>query len=147
MIDREDRSILAIVVGVAAYRDSVRRVVFQPHRALLLDALGDSFEGLWLPDVEAIPRSFSNWIPSWHSFDRGKVRQQFIDEGMRQLLRLIDSGDGSCRAFLGRARLCASRTANEHPLPQLNSIEATKFWNVILNSLIPRWVPSCSFFF
>lgn len=147
MIDREDRNILAIAVGVAACRDSVRRVVAQSHLELLRDALGDSFEGLWLPEVEAIPRSFSKWSPSWHSFNKSRVRQHFLDEGMRQMLRLVDSGVSSCDALVGRARLCASRAANEHLLAELNSIEATKFWNVILNYMIPRWAPSWNFLF
>jgi YOP proteins translocation protein K (YscK) len=147
MMDRDARCALAVAVGVAAYRDSLRKVVLKSHRSLLSGALGEAFAGLWLPSAEAIPRSSAKWAVSWDLFDAIRVKRQFADEGSRQMLRLIGGGNDSQCPVFGRARLCVSRTAFE-PLPsKLTDIDAARFFDTLVNYMIPRWAPSWSFLF
>lgn len=147
MMDREERGALATAIGIAAHRDSLRQVVLRPRLTALRGALGDAFDTLWLPAAEAVPRSLLPWGASWDFFDADGVRQQFAAEGVRQMLRLVRSADPEQRAVLGRAKLCASRTAIDPPLPRLMNSETSRFWDALTQYLIPRWAPSWNWLF
>jgi hypothetical protein len=142
MIDRDERESLAMAVGIAAHRRSLRCVIRTADLAVLRAAFGEAGDVIWQPAAEAVPHSELPWPVSWASFEVEAARRHMVVEGYRQLLRLVAAAEPAKPAVLGRAQLCAPRTASMLAPDPLPSAAATRLWDSLVRNFLPRWAPS-----
>ncbi len=134
MIGRDERESLALAVGIAAHRRSLRCVVRTTDLAALRAAFGEAGDVIWQPAAEAVPHSELPWSVSWASFEVDAARQHMVVEGYRQLLRLVAAAEPAQPAVVGRAQLCAPRTASGLAPVPLPSAAATRLWDSLVRN-------------
>lgn len=147
MIGRDERDSLALAVGVAAQRSSLRCVVRAADLGALRTTFGETGDIIWQPAAEAVPASELPWAVSWASFEPVAARRQMLVEGYRQLLRLVAAEKPAQPAVMGRAKLCAPREATERVLIPLPNIAAKRLFDSLVDDFIPRWAPSWNWLF
>lgn len=144
MIEPLSRDQLALAIGVAAQRDTLRRVVLKSRLASLHSCLGDALDVLWLPISETVERSFTPISISWEPFCGDLLRKALMLEGYRQILRLADPAH---RALWGRIVLSTPRTFNFNQISVMNTAASDKLVNGIVSDLIPRLASSWTWLF
>lgn len=144
MIEPSAREQLALGIGIACQRDSLRQVVLKPRLNALRAALGDALDVLWLPVAEAVERSPTPISIAWDPLDIGLLRRALMADGYRQMLRLCDPAH---RAVWGRAVLCVPRALTSPQLPVLSGAQAVRLLDGIVMDLIPRGASSWTWLF
>lgn len=147
LVDPPARGRLALAVGIAAHRDSLRQVVRQAQLATLRSVLGEALDTLWLPVAEAIEHAARPLSLQWEPFNGELLACELTDEGYRQLLRLLDRRDPAQRPAALRAAFCAPRALSVDPLPPLPRQGATRSADAIVADLLPRWAPAWTWLF
>ncbi len=142
---------LALGVGIAAHRDSLRRVVKQHDLQALRASLGDALDTLWLPLAETIPRSrerIERATLEVAAIESGELSTLLRTEGARQLLRLIDGSAPARRGSAARAAFCAPRRlALESPQADGSPTASTRLLDAVIDSLVPQWAPAWTWLF
>ena len=144
MIGPDVRDQLALVIGIAFHRDSLRQVVLKPRLNALRAVLGDALDTLWLPVAEAVERSPTAISIAWTPLDSSSIRQTLIADGYHQMLRLCDP---THRAVWGRAMLCMPRALASRKVPALGGAPAARLLDGIVTDIIPRGASSWTWLF
>jgi hypothetical protein len=144
MMDPSVRDQLALVIGIAFHRDSLRQVVLKPRLNALRAVLGDALDTLWLPVAEAVERSPTSISIAWDPLDSSSLRQTLMADGYCQMLRLCDP---TRRAVWGRAVLCAPRALAAQHVSPLSGAPAARLLEGIVMDIIPRGASSWTWLF
>lgn len=139
---------LALVVGIASHRDTLRQVIQREHLKVLHNLLGELQEVLWLPMAELVPRAQKTDKPLNTLFSRPAALQDHLAHGgMRQLLRLLDLRNPDQCASAARARLMVRKDQIPHLLPSLPPPEALALCKALTEQAISRWMPQWNWLF
>jgi hypothetical protein len=144
MIEPDLRDRLALAIGIAVHRDSLRQVVLKPRLNALRAVLGEALDTLWLPVAEAVERSPVSISITWESFNGVSLRKTLVTDGYRQMLRLVDPNQ---RAVWGRAVLCVPRDLASQKRPALGAAPAARLLDGIMMDIIPRGASSWTWLF
>jgi YOP proteins translocation protein K (YscK) len=147
MVDDEARCQLALIVGICAYRNQLRQIVQRQQLEALRQALGDAQDALWLPLAEQVPHAVAgvNLLPL--ASQPVVLRQHLMQEGLQQMLRLLDPKDPKQRASAKRARLCLHKDEVARIRPCLPTIEAMAMSRAMIEHAVSRWTPQWNWLF
>lgn len=155
LLPAEMLSQIARVIGLATHRNSLRQLVRQQQLTLLRQAVGDSWDALWLPFVEAVPLNhvgkhgalFEPLPLQWTAFDPALLCRRLKQDGLRQLLRLLDARQPTQAASAQRAALCVPRALAQAALPPLSDTAAQRLVCATTEQIIPRWASAWTWLF
>lgn len=138
---------LALSLGVAAHRDRLCRIVWQPQLLALQAALGDTFDALWLPvseQVQVFPvQALDGLLLLQSPAAVAALRQRLEHDGLLLLLRLVDPGLSAQRAAAVRAAFRLPRALAGKALPPLPGARAEALARAIAEQLLARCAPGC----
>ncbi len=150
MMDTAARRRVALAVGVAAHRDSLRQVVRKERLTMLSTCLGDALSTLWLSVAESVPRAPGELTLQWEPFDAGGLVRRLTRIGDVQLLRVVKEAGNTQRAAASRAAFCLPRQSEDQRLDKpsaLSAAHSARMTEKIISDLIPRWAPEWTWLF
>ena len=144
MMEPNARDQIAMVLGVAAHRAELRRVVRKSHLDILRAALGQAMDGLWLPVSELVAGTRQPLRIDWSALNADSLQQRMVHDGYQQMLVLLDR---SKSASWKRAALCPPQDF----VWQAGVLQQTPARQALLNRIVadvlPRWAPQWTWLF
>lgn len=147
LLDRPALKRLALAVGIAAHRDSLRQVVQHSRLASLRAPLGDALDTLWLPVAETVEYAPVPLQLQWDPFDGAALAHRLEGDGYHQLVRLLNVRDAAQRPAALRAAFCAPRALSLQPLACLPRPRSERCTDALVNDILPRWTPAWTWLF
>jgi hypothetical protein len=147
LMDAGSLATIALIVGIAAHRQTLRQVVQGQQIELLGNQLGTALDTLWFPLAQAVPAAETALLLPWNmpsNRENRELKPALVEEGQRQLLRLVDTKQ---RASAMRAALCMSRSVAKEPLPCLSAVQAQTMTDTIIEHAVTQWTPQWTWLF
>ena len=147
MMDARERDALALVTGVAAHRASLRQVVLHDRIEALRVGLGGALDVLWSPVAECVGHAESRLVVPWDVVGVDALRSRLRQDGLHQLLRLLNPDDVRQRAAAARAALCAPRRATGADARGLPAAQAERLSDALIEFAVPEWASAWTWLF
>lgn len=137
MLDRAALRGVALALGVARHRTSLRRVVLRTQVDLLRAALGSACVALRSPWAEALPACGGPLGQAWQRWQPQAIRDVLQQDGEQALRALLDPADPAEAPAARRAALCLPRVPAGRPVAPLTAPQRAALAQTVAAHVVP----------